>query len=378
MIHVNQLELLFGLPDDYPEISPEFEIISSTHLTESDQNQIMEILKNVVQDNLGSVMIFALITRAIEWINQLRDFRIEEQRKEEERIQKELEELEQKKFEGTRVTVESFILWKLKFDAEMAALNQKDLKSDSTKLTGKEMFMRDKNLIDSDLCFGENDDLNVKVDESLFANKKDEIDDDGKKIDEISSTVKCSDGKNQERQKRTLFIGNLPANFPMKSIRLKTIEPMIILNLYFLEIFHSKLLREFFNDCGPIQSIRIVRDSQTGIGKGFGYVNFKSNDSLVLALEKNGNLFKNREIRIKAYNYQKDSDKNIAAKKETTKMKKKTVKKVTKSSNEIPGGDFQGEKSSKKLTKKKKSLKVKNRIDRIAKKKQKIAKILDI
>ncbi|KAF7488332.1 RWD domain-containing protein 1 [Sarcoptes scabiei] len=165
-----QLELLFGLPDDYPEISPEFEIISSTHLTESDQNQIMEILKNVVQDNLGSVMIFALITRAIEWINQLRDFRIEEQRKEEERIQKELEELEQKKFEGTRVTVESFILWKLKFDAEMAALNQKDLKSDSTKLTGKEMFMRDKNLIDSDLCFGENDDLNVKVDESLFVN----------------------------------------------------------------------------------------------------------------------------------------------------------------------------------------------------------------
>lgn len=137
-------------------------------------------------------------------------------------------------------------------------------------------------------------------------------------------------------------------------------------------------MREFFNDCGPIQSIRIVRDSQTGIGKGFGYVNFKSNDSLVLALEKNGNLFKNREIRIKAYNYQKDSDKNIAAKKETTKMKKKTVKKVTKSSNEIPGGDFQGEKSSKKLTKKKKSLKVKNRIDRIAKKKQKIAKILDI
>ncbi|UXI17554.1 N-acetylneuraminate lyase [Sarcoptes scabiei] len=130
----------------------------------------MEILKNVVQDNLGSVMIFALITRAIEWINQLRDFRIEEQRKEEERIQKELEELEQKKFEGTRVTVESFILWKLKFDAEMAALNQKDLKSDSTKLTGKEMFMRDKNLIDSDLCFGENDDLNVKVDESLFVN----------------------------------------------------------------------------------------------------------------------------------------------------------------------------------------------------------------
>ncbi|UXI17553.1 hypothetical protein NH340_JMT03496 [Sarcoptes scabiei] len=288
------------------------------------------------------------------------------------------------------------------------------------------------------------------------SNKKDEIEDDGKKIDEISSTVKCSDGKNQERQKRTLFIGNLPANFPMKklkqtlqqygkviSIRIRCIAPAKItlskktallsnqinpnkknVNAYVvfkdedsvakaLELNgqkfenniiqvdtiendrtydHSKSLflgnlsfkaneeelREFFNDCGPIQSIRIVRDSQTGIGKGFGYVNFKSNDSLVLALEKNGNLFKNREIRIKAYNYQKDSDKNIAAKKETTKMKKKTIKKVAKSSNEIPGGDFQGEKSSKKLTKKKKSLKVKNRIDRIAKKKQKIAKILDI
>ncbi|KAF7487739.1 RNA-binding protein 34 [Sarcoptes scabiei] len=255
-----------------------------------------------------------------------------------------------------------------------------------------------------------------------MANKKDEIDDDGKKIDEISSTVKCSDGKNQERQKRTLFIGNLPANFPMKklkqtlqqygkviSIRIRCIAPAKItlskktallsnqinpnkknVNAYVvfkdedsvakaLELNgqkfenniiqvdtiendrtydHSKSLflgnlsfkaseeelREFFNDCGPIQSIRIVRDSQTGIGKGFGYVNFKSNDSLVLALEKNGNLFKNREIRIKAYNYQKDSDKNIAAKKETTKMKKKTVKKVTKSSNEIPEAIFKAKK----------------------------------
>lgn len=30
-----------------------------------------------------------------------------------------------------------------------------------------------------------------------------------------------------------------------------------------------------FEDCGCIESVRVVRDIKTGIGKGFGYVNFK-------------------------------------------------------------------------------------------------------
>ena len=39
----------------------------------------------------------------------------------------------QKKFEGTRVTIENFLLWKAKFDAEMAELNKQKLENDPTK-----------------------------------------------------------------------------------------------------------------------------------------------------------------------------------------------------------------------------------------------------
>lgn len=43
---------------------------------------------------------------------------------------------------------------------------------------------------------------------------------------------------------------------------------------YVLEIQDDDLWSAF-EDCGVIDSVRVVRDEKTGIGKGFGYVNFK-------------------------------------------------------------------------------------------------------
>lgn len=45
----------------------------------------------------------------------------------------------QKKFEGTRTTIETFLAWKKKFDAELAEKNRLmgKVKVDTTKLTGK-------------------------------------------------------------------------------------------------------------------------------------------------------------------------------------------------------------------------------------------------
>lgn len=57
-------------------------------------------------------------------------------------------------------------------------------------------------------------------------------------------------------------------------------------------------LWKLFENCGPIDSIRIVRDQRTGMGKGFGYVNFKSKDSVELALQLNGETIKERPIRV--------------------------------------------------------------------------------
>ena len=35
------------------------------------------------------------------------------------------------------------------------------------------------------------------------------------------------------------------------------------------------MLSEFFSPCGEIQNVRVIRDSITGIGKGFGYILFE-------------------------------------------------------------------------------------------------------
>ncbi|XP_075677358.1 RWD domain-containing protein 1 isoform X1 [Dermatophagoides pteronyssinus] len=179
-VFIDELELLFRLPKNYPDIGPTVEILSSsTNIEDCDELEIMDILNDMIAENIGTVMIFTLVTRTSEWLNQLKQRKIFERKEAQLKRKQEIEELERKKFEGTRVTVETFIAWKLKFDAEMAELaarkNKEMKKDDPNKLTGKEMFLRDKNLIDSDLNFGDIvagsddfDDVDVKVDESLF------------------------------------------------------------------------------------------------------------------------------------------------------------------------------------------------------------------
>ncbi|OTF71513.1 RRM domain-containing protein [Euroglyphus maynei] len=174
--NLDELELLFQLPKNYPDVGPTIEILSSTNLEDCDELEIIDILNDMIAENIGIVMIFTLVTRASEWLNTLKERKIIERKEAELKRKQEIEEMERKKFEGTRVTVETFIAWKMKFDAEMAALaaKNKDLKKDEIgKLTGKEMFLQDKNLIDSDLNFddvgaGDDLDVDVKVDESLF------------------------------------------------------------------------------------------------------------------------------------------------------------------------------------------------------------------
>lgn len=47
--------------------------------------------------------------------------------------------------------------------------------------------------------------------------------------------------------------------------------------------------------------MHLVRDRQTGQTKGFGYVNFKTEDSAALALKLDGIEIMNRPVRVKAH-----------------------------------------------------------------------------
>ncbi|KAK5865492.1 hypothetical protein PBY51_019758 [Eleginops maclovinus] len=75
--------------------------------------------------------------------------------------------------------------------------------------------------------------------------------------------------------KRSVFVGNLPFEINELSFR------------------------QHFEECGPVEAVRLVRDQNSGLGKGFGYVLFESADSVQLALELDGSKLDSRTIRVK-------------------------------------------------------------------------------
>jgi len=88
---------------------------------------------------------------------------------------------------------------------------------------------------------------------------------------------------------------------------------------------NEDVVRQHFLSCGKILDVRIVRDPKTGMGKGFGYVNFEKDDSVEIALNLNGSKLGSREIRVSRSTRKpkalipKDSGKLIKSKSKETK-----------------------------------------------------------
>ncbi|XP_034043536.1 RNA-binding protein 34 [Thalassophryne amazonica] len=82
-------------------------------------------------------------------------------------------------------------------------------------------------------------------------------------------------GSSSHDHKRSVFVGNL--SFEIKELA----------------------FRRHFEECGNVEAVRLVRDKNTGLGKGFGYVLFESADSVQLALKLDGSKLEGRTIRVK-------------------------------------------------------------------------------
>ena len=84
-----------------------------------------------------------------------------------------------------------------------------------------------------------------------------------------------ADNNNSNNPKKSVFIGNLAFNL------------------------EEDELRRHFSSCGSIESVRLIRDSSSGVGKGFGYVTFALEDAVELALKsKKGSELSGRKIRM--------------------------------------------------------------------------------
>lgn len=78
---------------------------------------------------------------------------------------------------------------------------------------------------------------------------------------------------------------------------LDTKTTIFVGNLYYKAT--EDQLRDFFKDCGEIESVRMIRDPITHLGKGFAYIRFRDKASYVRGLDKNLAVFMQRELRVK-------------------------------------------------------------------------------
>ncbi|XP_067680759.1 RNA-binding protein 34-like isoform X2 [Haliotis asinina] len=60
----------------------------------------------------------------------------------------------------------------------------------------------------------------------------------------------------------------------------------------------ENMMWKHFEQCGSIENVRIIRDRQTGLGKGFGYVLFSEKSSVDLALQLHKSVLNGRKIRV--------------------------------------------------------------------------------
>ncbi|KYN17059.1 RWD domain-containing protein 1, partial [Trachymyrmex cornetzi] len=170
--------LEFTYTAKYPDESLLISIMEQENFEDGDEKLKAHLIEQM-NENLGMVMVFTLVSTAQEWLNvQWDKIKLKREENAAQKL-KEEEEAERRRFEGTRVTVESFLNWKEIFDEEMGYTKRKELTDrEGKKLTGRELFMTDKTLDQSDLKFLDDGDA-VKVDESLFQNLDDlDLDDD--------------------------------------------------------------------------------------------------------------------------------------------------------------------------------------------------------
>ncbi|CAG8530110.1 17661_t:CDS:2 [Racocetra fulgida] len=175
-----ELEVLKSIyPDEFEEI-PEMSLeVLEGSLEENEHDKFYTDLINMARDSIGMAMVFTLTSFLKDSLTTFVVERQEQRKKaEEDRIRKEIE-AEHAKFQGTKVTVASFLEWKENFEREiaekerntksLALLKKEEMRKN--KLTGRQLFEHDQALAKSDATFMDEDD--VAVDISLFEREVD-------------------------------------------------------------------------------------------------------------------------------------------------------------------------------------------------------------
>jgi len=174
--------------DAYPDELPEMSLkVNQGSIDDTDLDGLVSQLREAGEENLGMAMTFTLVTLLRERLSQLIRVKVEKQKMEEMEKERRLLEEEEARTRGTPVTVESFKVWKAKFDKKLAAKKvqeeeeklkamtpkeREEYKRLTSRLSGRHLFERNKHLEDESLM----EEGTVSVDVSQYDRSRDRED----------------------------------------------------------------------------------------------------------------------------------------------------------------------------------------------------------
>ncbi|KAF2763738.1 RWD-domain-containing protein [Teratosphaeria nubilosa] len=147
-------------PEDYPDQAPDLDImqppnaLKHAHLNvQEDKVRLLEALQPTTEESMGMAMVFTLVSTLKESAELLISERQQAIQAQKDIEAAKAEEEENRKFEGEKVTRETFLAWRDKFRKEMADEAARKLaeqeaedkkkrggKAEEKKLTGKQLW----------------------------------------------------------------------------------------------------------------------------------------------------------------------------------------------------------------------------------------------
>jgi uncharacterized protein YdiU (UPF0061 family) len=149
-------------PPEYPDVAPDLDISTPPNAPkhplldiQEDRARLLEALQATIEENLGMAMVFTLVSTLKESAELLMAERANAVQALKEMEAAKAEEEENRKFQGTAVTPETFLEWRERFRKEMDEKEQKEREEKEAdekrpkktlvkeeKLTGKQLWER--------------------------------------------------------------------------------------------------------------------------------------------------------------------------------------------------------------------------------------------
>lgn len=134
----------------YPDELPLIAFSSTSGMDESTELELQEFIVQSAEDSLGTVMGFTLISSLMMRVEELADEVTQQEAEAERKKEAEEKAREEERFRGTPVTKETFLEWRMGFEAEEAERKKGTVDPTAGKMTGKQMFEKDASLAKSD------------------------------------------------------------------------------------------------------------------------------------------------------------------------------------------------------------------------------------